>query len=57
LVQQRAILESMVELSFFSGNKKYFEYCYVLVKVSITGGPRILMDSEGRVDKVANAKA
>lgn len=54
------ILESMAELYRFSGDKKYLEYCYSLVKsFDNPGGPRIIttLDSEGRVDKVANAKA
>ncbi|RUT67976.1 hypothetical protein D0817_23475 [Flavobacterium cupreum] len=54
------ILESMTELYRFSGNKKYLEYCYGLVKsFDNPGGPRIIttLDAEGRVDKVANAKA
>lgn len=55
-----SILESMTELYRFSGNKKYLDYCYFLVKsFNNKGGPRIVttLDSIGRVDKVANAKA
>ncbi|MBC7845602.1 MAG: glycoside hydrolase family 127 protein [Flavobacterium sp.] len=54
------ILESMAELYRFSGDKKYLDYCYSLVKsFDNPGGPRIIttLNSEGRVDKVANAKA
>ncbi len=54
------ILESMTELYRFTGNKKYLDYCYYLVKTyDHKGGPRIIttLDSIGRVDKVANAKA
>ena len=54
------ILESMGELYRFSGNKKYLDYCYFLIKsFNNPGGPRIIstLDSIGRVDKVANAKA
>lgn len=55
-----SILESMTELYRFSGNKKYLDYCYFLVKsFNNPKGPRIIttLDSIGRVDKVANAKA
>ena len=54
------ILESMGELYRFSGNKKYLDYCYFIVKsFDSPGGPRIIttLNKEGRVDKVANAKA
>lgn len=54
------ILESMADLYRFSGNKKYLNYCYQLVKsFDNPGGPRIIstLNSVGRVDKVANAKA
>jgi hypothetical protein len=55
-----SILESMGELYRFSGNKKYLDYCYFVIKsFNNPGGPRIIstLDSVGRVDKVANAKA
>ncbi|NDP26637.1 MAG: hypothetical protein GZ087_04305, partial [Flavobacterium sp.] len=54
------ILESMGELYRFSGDKKYLDYCYTLVKsFDNPGGPKIIttLNAEGRVDKVANAKA
>ncbi|MBC7721442.1 MAG: glycoside hydrolase family 127 protein, partial [Pedobacter sp.] len=54
------ILESMGELYRFSGDKKYLDYCYFLIKsFDNPYGPRIIttLDSVGRVDKVANAKA
>lgn len=54
------ILESMAELYRFSGDKKYLEYCYTLTKAfDNPGGPKIIttLNSEQRVDKVANAKA
>ncbi len=54
------ILESMVELYRFSGEKKYLDFCYYVIKsFDANGGPRIIstLDSAGRVDKVANAKA
>lgn len=53
-------LESMGELYRFSGNKKYFEFCqYIIKSFDTPNGPRIIstLDSLGRVDKVANAKA
>ncbi|MHC0442526.1 beta-L-arabinofuranosidase domain-containing protein [Flavobacterium sp. 3-210] len=54
------ILESMAELYRFSGNKKYLDYCYTVIKAfDNAGGPKIIttLNSEKRVDKVANAKA
>lgn len=54
------ILESMGELYRFSGDKKYLDYCYFLIKSFDTpGGPHIIstLNTVGRVDKVANAKA
>jgi DUF1680 family protein len=54
------ILESMIELYRFSGKKQYLDFCYYVIQ-SFDGpnGPRIIstLDSVGRVDKVANAKA
>lgn len=53
-------LESMGELYRFSGNKKYLDFCHYIIKSFDTlNGPRIIstLDSLGRVDKVANAKA
>lgn len=54
------VLESMTELYRFSGDQKYLDYCHQLVKsFENPGGPKIItsLNSEGRVDKVANAKA
>lgn len=54
------ILESMAELYRFSGDKKYLDYCYTLIKAfDNPGGPKIIttLNAEQRVDKVANAKA
>ncbi len=54
------ILESMAELYRFTGNKSYLDFCYYVIKsYDAPGGPRIIstLDSVGRVDKVANAKA
>jgi hypothetical protein len=55
-----SILESMVELYRFTGKKEYLDFCYYVVNAyNNPGGPRIIstLDSAGRVDKVANAKA
>ncbi len=54
------ILESVAELYRFTGDKKYLDYCYFLVKsFDNPKGPKIIttLNAEGRVDKVANAKA
>lgn len=54
------ILESMAELYRFSGDKKYLDFCYYVVKsFDQPNGPKIIstLDAVGRVDKVANAKA
>jgi DUF1680 family protein len=54
------ILESMAELYRFSGDKKYLDFCYYVVKsYDQPNGPKIIstLDAVGRVDKVANAKA
>ena len=53
-------LESMGELYRFSGNKSYLDFCqYIIKSIDTPNGPRIIstLDSVGRVDKVANAKA
>lgn len=54
------ILESMVELYRFSGEKKYLDFCFHVIKsYDHPNGPRIIstLNELGRVDKVANAKA
>ena len=54
------ILESMAELYRFTGEKKYLDFCYFIVEsFDNPRGPRIIstLDTLGRVDKVANAKA
>lgn len=54
------ILESMAELYRFSGDKRYLDFCYYVIRsYDDPNGPRIIstLDSLGRVDKVANAKA
>ena len=53
-------LESMIELYRFSGNKKYLDFCnYIIKSFDMPKGPRIIssLDSLGKVNKVANAKA
>lgn len=54
------IIESMVELYRFSGEKKYLDFCFHVIKsYDHPSGPRIIsnLNELGRVDKVANAKA
>ncbi|MEO7768895.1 MAG: beta-L-arabinofuranosidase domain-containing protein, partial [Ferruginibacter sp.] len=54
------ILESMAELYRFTGEKKYLDFCYFIIKsFDSPNGPRIIttLNEAGRVDKVANAKA
>lgn len=53
-------IESMIELYRFTGEKKYLDFCYYIIKSYDTpGGPAIIssLNTVGRVDKVANAKA
>ena len=55
-----SVLDPMTDLYRFTGNKKYLDFCNYLVKsYNNPRGPRIIstLDSLGRVDKVANAKA
>ncbi len=55
-----SVLEPMTDLYIFSGNKKYLDFCYYIVaSFNNPKGPRIIatLDSIGRVDKTANAKA
>jgi DUF1680 family protein len=54
------VLEPMVDLYRYTGNKKYLDFCYYLTKsMEQANGPKIVstLDSLGRVDKTANAKA
>jgi len=55
-----SVLDPMTDLYLFTGNKKYLDFCYYIT-ASFDGknGPRIIttLDSIGRVDKTANAKA
>ena len=55
-----SVLDPMTDLYRFSGNKKYLDFCFYIVKsFDSPKGPRIIstLDSVGRVDKVANTKA
>jgi DUF1680 family protein len=55
-----SIIDPMTDLYRFSGNKKYLDFCYHIVKSYDTkNGPGIItsLDSLKRVDKVANGKA
>jgi DUF1680 family protein len=55
-----SVLDPMTDLYRFTGNQKYLDFCYYLIKsYNNPRGPRIIstLDSLGRVDKVANAKA
>ncbi|MEJ7821103.1 MAG: beta-L-arabinofuranosidase domain-containing protein [Chitinophagaceae bacterium] len=55
-----SVLDPMVDLYRFSGDKKYLDFCYYIVSsFDNNNGPRIIstLDSIGRVDKTANAKA
>ncbi|MFD2285892.1 beta-L-arabinofuranosidase domain-containing protein [Pedobacter petrophilus] len=55
-----SVIDPMTDLYRFSGKKEYLDFCYYITK-SYNGknGPRIIatLDSIGRVDKTANAKA
>lgn len=55
-----SVLDPMTDLYRFSGNKKYLDFCYYIIKsFNNPEGPRIIstLNSLGRVDKVANTKA
>jgi DUF1680 family protein len=55
-----SVLDPMVDLYRFTGNKKYLDFCYYITAAfNHKNGPRIIsiLDSIGRVDKTANAKA
>ena len=55
-----SVLEPMVDLYQFTGNQKYLDFCRYIVKTfNQKNGPKIIatLDSLGRVDKTANAKA
>lgn len=55
-----SILEPMVELYRFTGDKKYLQFCqYILEAYEHPNGPKIIstLNSIGKVNKTANAKA
>ncbi|MDA3928189.1 MAG: glycoside hydrolase family 127 protein [Prolixibacteraceae bacterium] len=55
-----SVLDPMTDLYRFTGDKKYLDFCYYIIKsYNNPYGPRIIstLDSIGRVDKTANAKA
>lgn len=55
-----SILDPMTDLYRFSGKKEYLDFCYYITEAyNVRNGPRIIatLDSVGRVDKTANAKA
>lgn len=55
-----SVLDPMTDLYRFSGNKKYLDFCFYIVKsFDSPKGPHVIstLDSVGRVDKVANTKA
>ncbi len=56
-----SILESMVNLYRYTGDKKYLDFCYYVIKsLDQENGPKIISTlnaTGGRVDKTANAKA
>ncbi len=55
-----SVLDPMTDLYRFTGDKKYLDFCYYIIKsYNNPHGPRIIstLDSIGRVDKTANAKA
>lgn len=55
-----SVIDPMTDLYRFTGKKAYLDFCYYITKSYNTErGPRILstLDSLGRVDKTANAKA
>ena len=55
-----SVLDPMVELYRYTGNKKYLDFCYYILNAwEQKNGPKIISTllSNGRVDKVADAKA
>ncbi len=55
-----SILEPMTELYRYTGDKKYLDFCYYILKAyDYANGPKIIttLNTIGKVDKVANAKA
>jgi DUF1680 family protein len=55
-----SVIDPMTDLYRFTGKKEYLDFChYIVESYNGPGGPRIIstLDSLGRVDKTANAKA
>ncbi len=55
-----SVLESMVELYRYTGNKKYLDFCnYIIAAYDAPKGPHIIstLNTVGKVNKTANAKA
>lgn len=55
-----SVIDPMTDLYRFTGNKKYLDFCYYVIKsYDNPKGPRIItdIDSLKRLDKVANGKA
>jgi DUF1680 family protein len=55
-----SIINPMTDLYRFTGDKKYLDFCYYIIKsYDSSNGPRIItdLDSLKRVDKIANGKA
>lgn len=55
-----SVLEPMTELYRYTGDKKYLDFCYYILRAyDYKNGPKIIstLTSIGKVDKTANAKA
>jgi len=55
-----SVLEPMTELYRFTGNKKYLDFCFYILKAyEYADGPKIIstLNTLGKVDKTANGKA
>lgn len=55
-----SVLEAMVELYRYTGNKKYLDFCnYIIAAYDAPKGPHIIstLNTVGKVNKTANAKA
>ena len=55
-----SVLEPMTELYRYTGDKKYLDFCYYILKAyDYDNGPKIIstLATIGKVDKTANAKA
>lgn len=55
-----SVLDPMVELYRYTGDKRYLDFCYYIIRAwEQKGGPKIIntLLSKGRVNEVANGKA